>query len=1023
MLRRSDWSGAGVAFLCRIGLAVLAFGVAGCASQPFNDLNFHIPASDVCLAAPYSPFAVFISTSEPVCLPTDAPRPPPTDEFLSFEEWKVQRIEESTIMNSAKGTNPNPADPSFQMAEPVLDMNASATTDGVATAPLPSLRVPLTDRFNYASGECSARIQGASKAIKSPWAILNSKRDKYMLSPCSTKDRFIVIELCDDIQIDTIQLANFEFFSGVFKDISISAAQTYEADNWNFLGTYRAKNIRTVQSFLLPRDARFFRYVRVDFLSHYGSEYYCPVSLLRVYGLTQIEEYKWDEWQASWHRDHEANWRKALPPVSLEQPVVPIPTVTISLVSALEPGANLSMSAESSPAPGSTTISVVTASPSTASSISQPIATESPTLPLDIDAIIDEIMHYSLDDATAPTTPIPHSTPTHGLNALMTGPSSPSPKISSPSTAAAWLPDGQEPIGSNTPSTTSTSSSSTVPPSSSIQTPQSSPPPSVTAAKPVVVVASNQPRPPTGSAHAPGSESIYRNIMNRLTVLESNSTLGVRYMEEQTRYLRDALKRLEKDVGRLENLSNQHQTLYRKTALELRQHKQEMESERIAMLARLDNLSQEVIMEKRLGLAQLCLLLIVLIFMAFTRSASLGPPLHESGVINQNSAERPRRISGLWRFKRTASESDPPKSTTDRKSSVSATKPNPLNLTLQTPVPNPPINSAPPGPLGSPIRLSQALPAMSQESGSRQPKRAVSPPLQLLSYPVTSPGDGQSPFPPTSSASSSARRTLAKTAHLHEVGRRRKVSGPSGQGKQSSNQYPAPVFGGIYSPPVRPSQSTPVFAGDAFMREPMDLTGGDVFGDGSTRTSSVTPNGTLRRPRGRGDTSSGRWGQVPLSATPATMSSSSSRPRSLPRSTPKRPAREISRTELPSSGGDVSGSDVWEDTSDGEAYPIRRFDHISSSAHKPRQYMNGRSSMKGSENVPASLSPGRSRGLRGTPSKKHGDMGPPALPTPTRPPPVPVWVTSNNSSPDHDTLFASVLQLPQPPSPANVVQS
>jgi hypothetical protein len=46
---------------------------------------------------------------------------------------------------------------------------------------------------------------------------------------------------------DTIQLANFEFFSGVFKDISISASQTYDADRWHFLGTFRAKNIRTVQ--------------------------------------------------------------------------------------------------------------------------------------------------------------------------------------------------------------------------------------------------------------------------------------------------------------------------------------------------------------------------------------------------------------------------------------------------------------------------------------------------------------------------------------------------------------------------------------------------------------------------------------------------------------------------------------------------------------------------------------------------------------------------------------------------------
>ena len=46
---------------------------------------------------------------------------------------------------------------------------------------------------------------------------------------------------------DTIQLANFEFFSGVFKDFRVSVAQTYDAEQWTSVGNYRAKNIRSVQ--------------------------------------------------------------------------------------------------------------------------------------------------------------------------------------------------------------------------------------------------------------------------------------------------------------------------------------------------------------------------------------------------------------------------------------------------------------------------------------------------------------------------------------------------------------------------------------------------------------------------------------------------------------------------------------------------------------------------------------------------------------------------------------------------------
>jgi hypothetical protein len=73
-----------------------------------------------------------------------------------------------------------------------------------------------------------------------------------MLSPCvahRAEPQYVVVELCDDIRIDTVQLANFEFFSGVFKDFSVSVAKTYTTDpsGWTKAGTYRAKNVRGVQ--------------------------------------------------------------------------------------------------------------------------------------------------------------------------------------------------------------------------------------------------------------------------------------------------------------------------------------------------------------------------------------------------------------------------------------------------------------------------------------------------------------------------------------------------------------------------------------------------------------------------------------------------------------------------------------------------------------------------------------------------------------------------------------------------------
>ncbi|KAG1799156.1 hypothetical protein EV424DRAFT_1270575, partial [Suillus variegatus] len=54
--------------------------------------------------------------------------------------------------------------------------------------------------------------------------------------------------------------------------------------------------------------------------------------------------------------------------------------------------------------------------------------------------------------------------------------------------------------------------------------------------------------PPVGS----GGESIYCTIMTRLTLLEANHSLDARYVEEQTSGVREVLRRLGEDVGRLQ---------------------------------------------------------------------------------------------------------------------------------------------------------------------------------------------------------------------------------------------------------------------------------------------------------------------------------------------------------------------------------------------------------------------------------------------------------------------------------------
>lgn len=236
---------------------------------------------------------------DPICclIPPPPTEPQPTEDelLLSFEDWKAKLLAEERS-NSATGS-PGDADSARHVSRADLSQAADGSgtggnesggvegkddrmdpssppvpsTSGQALpqdqfdfgfgeSTLPHFRVPLTDRFNYASTECSARIHKAHKSAKSASSILSSKKDRYMLSPCTTKsgdgkqeNHFVVVELCEDIRIDTVQLANFEFFSGVFKEFTISVAKTYTPDvpEWTTVGTYRGRNIRGVQVCML----------------------------------------------------------------------------------------------------------------------------------------------------------------------------------------------------------------------------------------------------------------------------------------------------------------------------------------------------------------------------------------------------------------------------------------------------------------------------------------------------------------------------------------------------------------------------------------------------------------------------------------------------------------------------------------------------------------------------------------------------------------------------------------------------
>ncbi|XP_051868140.1 SUN domain-containing ossification factor isoform X2 [Pristis pectinata] len=143
---------------------------------------------------------------------------------------------------------------------------------------------------NYASVECGAKILAANPEAKSNSAILMENMDLYMLNPCSAKIWF-VIELCEPIQVRQLDVANFELFSSTPKDFLVSISDRYPTNKWVKLGTFHALDERTVQSF--PLDEQMYaKYVKVELVSHFGSEHFCPLSLIRVFGTSMVEEYE-----------------------------------------------------------------------------------------------------------------------------------------------------------------------------------------------------------------------------------------------------------------------------------------------------------------------------------------------------------------------------------------------------------------------------------------------------------------------------------------------------------------------------------------------------------------------------------------------------------------------------------------------------------------------------------------------------------------------------------------------------------
>ena len=608
--------------------------------------------------------------------------------FLSFEEWKKQNLvkmgqsEHLSQGRDLESTEPrrrpvnvhNTLDALGDDAEIDLDFSGfvpvgpqaassspheqSTEVDGPSAETRPFKATgrgregtTSKERFNYASFDCAANVLKTNPQAKGALAVLGENKDSYMLNECSADNKFLILELCNDIQIDTLVLANYEFFSSTFRAFQVSVSDRYpiKMDKWKTIGVFEARNTREIQVFLVENPIIWARYVRIEFLTHYGNEFYCPLSLVRIHGVTMLEEYKHgtDTVPAE-----EEDYDDTVDVESLtkEQALAPDPiaevlireekealapsdtTLTGSTIDETATGTetafNISATTLEAPKhtrscverqmhPRNSTKLFPIASEATCATGESPMTGFDSAVPQTSDIAPSSISvkdsfirttvsgHTSTSDITS-ATPIQSEGSTAALSIDATAASS-----QTTSTASAMI---QGPDCINTASRTRQSSSSTQP---------------------------TQPAPSM-------QDSFFKSVQKRLQMLETNSSLSLQYIEEQSRALSEAFAKVEQRqvaktttfldylnttvLQELKEFRQQYDQLWQSTVIELEVQREQFQRETLAINARLGVLANEVVFQKRLSIMQMLLIALCLGLVLFSRGSTnyLELPLVQS---------------------------------------------------------------------------------------------------------------------------------------------------------------------------------------------------------------------------------------------------------------------------------------------------------------------------------------------------------------------------------------------------------
>lgn len=601
---------------------------------------------------------------------TEASRRPTEEEdlprtFISFEDWKDQRARDAIRDGPAGGTDdvaeaihavagdedgqPSKAEPVPGEASSIAGKTASSSH--LAEVDQDQQEDPILydedkahqyrskdagktckERFSYSSFDAGATVLKTNPGAKNPKAILVENKDSYMLLECAAKNKFAIVELTDDILIDTVVLANFEFFSSMVRQFRVSVSDRYpvKLDKWKVLGTFEAKNSRDIQPFLVPNPQIWAKYVRIEFLSHYGNEYYCPVSLLRIHGTRMLDSWKETESTAE-DDDHEA--------IDSGEEV---------------PGTATAVTTSSEQLEDSQDVQNERGDDRSDATSSNP---EFLVLAVLRRYVADEKLVCS--DRSSPGT----QDEAKGMSATEDShPSATTPTFTSPlghvqaavRTATSEIESEVGTLGNQAPSdvgvnTTAVSTSSSLTrspgPKSSTESTKS-PSSSAGASRAASASSAHRNRNGTSTSPSPASptvqESFHKTVSKRLQLLETNVTLSLNYLEDQSRILQQSQHLAERTqlakvelfldnlnvtvLSELRNVRQQYDQIWQSTVIALENQKDQSQRELLALSSRLNLLADEVVFQKRMAIVQAMLLLSCLALVIFSRSANAPIP-------------------------------------------------------------------------------------------------------------------------------------------------------------------------------------------------------------------------------------------------------------------------------------------------------------------------------------------------------------------------------------------------------------